>query len=58
MGYAPSMSSELAITKSELKAAIAELRAEVRADMISLESHLTLRLGAMRVATCGLLFTA
>lgn len=60
MGYAPLMSSEFAtkadltLLKSELKAKMAELRA----DMSALENRLTLRLGAMMVAVAGLLFTA
>lgn len=49
---------DLAEAKSELKQDIAEVRSELKQDMKSLELRMTTRLGAMMVATTGILLAA
>ncbi len=49
---------DLAESKSELKQDIAEVRSEFKQDMKSLELRMTTRLGAMMVATTGILLAA
>lgn len=49
---------DLAEVRSELKQDIAEVRSELKQDMKSVELRMTTRLGAMMVATTGILLAA